>query len=84
MDGKALIEVVIAIFTAIGAVVATVSWLVRHYLNELKPNGGSSLNDSIKLQILPIIKETNDDIKHVMIQQAMIKQKVEDHLEGHD
>lgn len=83
MDGKALIEVVIAIFTAIGAVVATVSWLVRHYLKELKPNGGSSLNDSIKLQILPIIKETNDDIKHVMIEQATIKQKVQDHLDGH-
>lgn len=83
MDGKALIEVVIAIFTAIGAVVATVSWLVRHYLQELKPNGGSSLNDSIKLQILPIIKETNDDIKHVMIEQATIKQKVQDHLDGH-
>lgn len=83
MDGKALIEVVIAVFTAIGAVVATVSWLVKHYLKELKPNGGTSLNDSIKLQILPIIKETNDDIKHVMIQQAMIRQKVQDHLEGH-
>ena len=84
MDGKALIEVVIAVFTAIGAVVATVSWLVRHYLKELKPNGGTSLNDSIKLQILPIIKETNDDIKYIMIEQATIKQKVQDHLEGHE
>ena len=24
-----------------------VRWLVKHYLNELKPNGGSSMRDSI-------------------------------------
>ena len=24
-----------------------VRWLVKHYLNELKPNGGSSLKDAV-------------------------------------
>ena len=24
-----------------------IKWLVKHYLNELKPNGGSSMKDSI-------------------------------------
>jgi hypothetical protein len=27
--------------------VGAVRWLVKHYLNELKPNGGSSVKDSI-------------------------------------
>jgi hypothetical protein len=26
---------------------AGVRWLVKHYLAELKPNGGSSLNDAV-------------------------------------
>lgn len=24
-----------------------IKWLVKHYLNELKPNGGTSMKDSI-------------------------------------
>ena len=31
----------------VGAFVASVRWLVKHYLNELKPNGGSSIKDSV-------------------------------------
>jgi hypothetical protein len=34
--------------TIFGGFVATVRWLVNHYLNELKPNGGSSIKDSVK------------------------------------
>jgi len=35
-------------FAAIGTTFAgAVRWLVKHYLNELKPNGGSSLKDSV-------------------------------------
>jgi hypothetical protein len=30
------------------ALLAAVRWLVKHYLNELKPNGGSSLKDSVQ------------------------------------
>jgi hypothetical protein len=33
-------------------VVGFTGWVVKHYLEELKPNGGGSLNDVIKLQIL--------------------------------
>jgi hypothetical protein len=33
-----------AIFTTFAG---AVRWLVKHYLNELKPNGGSSLKDSV-------------------------------------
>lgn len=31
----------------IGAFVASVRWLVKHYLSELKTNGGSSLRDQV-------------------------------------
>jgi len=39
-----LIVSMIAIITAFAG---AVRWLVKHYLNELKPNGGSSMRDSI-------------------------------------
>ena len=41
------------------------TWILRHYLSELKPNGGGSLNDAIRLQILPLIKEMSEEIKEV-------------------
>jgi hypothetical protein len=37
----------VAIITIIGAFATAVRWLVKHYLNELKPNSGSSLKDSV-------------------------------------
>ena len=39
-----LIVSIIAIVTAFSG---AVRWLVKHYLYELKPNGGSSLKDSV-------------------------------------
>jgi hypothetical protein len=33
--------------TIVGGFVTGVRWLVKHYLNELKPNSGSSLKDSV-------------------------------------
>ena len=37
----------VAATTLIGALAMTVRHLVKHYLSELRPNGGSSLRDSV-------------------------------------
>jgi hypothetical protein len=39
--------VAVAVCTIVGGFTATVRWMVKHYLNELKPNSGSSLKDSV-------------------------------------
>ena len=39
--------VAVAVCTIVGAFATSVRWLVKHYLNELKPNSGSSLKDSV-------------------------------------
>ena len=39
--------VAVAVLTIIGGFLGAVKWLVKHYLNELKPNSGSSLKDSV-------------------------------------
>jgi len=38
---------IVSVITIATAFVGSIRWLVKHYLNELKPNGGSSLRDSI-------------------------------------
>lgn len=39
----------VAILTIITGFAGIVRWLVKHYLYELRPNGGSSLKDKINL-----------------------------------
>jgi hypothetical protein len=47
MQAQDYATVAVAVMTIIGGFVGAVRWLVKHYLNELKPNGGSSIKDSI-------------------------------------
>jgi hypothetical protein len=37
----------VSITTLVVGFAAAVRWLVKHYLSELRPNGGSSLRDSV-------------------------------------
>lgn len=37
----------VAVMTLTVGFSAAIRWLVKHYLNELKPNGGSSLKDKV-------------------------------------
>ena len=48
MQAQDYATVAVAVMTIVGGFAGAVRWLVKHYLNELKPNGGSSLKDSVK------------------------------------
>jgi len=48
MQAQDYATVAVAVMTIIGGFAGAVRWLVKHYLNELKPNGGSSIKDSVK------------------------------------
>lgn len=39
--------IAVATFTLVGGVATGVRFLVKHYLYELKPNGGESLKDKV-------------------------------------
>ena len=39
--------IAVAVTTIVGSFIGSVRWLVKHYLAELKPNGGSSMNDRL-------------------------------------
>jgi len=47
MELKDYATVAVAVVTIFGGFVGAVKWMVKHYLNELKPNGGSSIKDSM-------------------------------------
>lgn len=40
-------SLIVSIIAVVSAFAASVRWLVKHYLYELKPNSGSSLKDSV-------------------------------------
>jgi len=47
MSAMDIAALAVAATTVIGSFIGSVRWLVKHYLAELKPNGGSSMNDRI-------------------------------------
>ena len=47
MQAQDYATVAVAVMTIVGGFAGGVRWLVKHYLNELKPNGGSSVKDSV-------------------------------------
>ena len=48
MQAQDYATVAIAVMTIVGGFAGAVRWMVKHYLNELKPNGGSSIKDSVQ------------------------------------
>jgi hypothetical protein len=39
--------IAVAIITVLGGVAAYVQFMIKHYLSELKPNGGGSIKDQV-------------------------------------
>lgn len=37
----------VSVITVVAGFTAAIRWLVKHYLAELKPNGGSSIKDKV-------------------------------------
>lgn len=47
MTAQDYATVAVAVCTVIGGFATAVRWMVKHYLAELKPNSGSSMNDRL-------------------------------------
>ncbi len=47
MEFKDYLTMAVALIAIFSAIAGGIRWLVKHYLNELKPNGGSSMKDSM-------------------------------------
>jgi len=47
MTAQDYAALIVSLITIGGAFIAMTRWLVKHYLAELKPNGGSSVKDQV-------------------------------------
>ena len=47
MELKDYLTMAVALIAIFSAIAGGIRWMVKHYLNELKPNGGSSMKDSM-------------------------------------
>jgi len=65
MQAQDYAAITVAVCTVIGGFTAAVRWLVKHYLNELKPNSGSSLKDSVTR-----LEEKVEILYQIMIQRG--------------
>ncbi len=65
MQAQDYATVAIAVVTIVTAFAGAVRWLVKHYLNELMPNSGSSLKDSVTR-----LEEKVEILYQIMIQRG--------------
>ena len=63
MDANNWAALVVSIIAIASAFVGSIRWLVKHYLSELRPNGGSSLRDQVNR-----LEEKVDTLYTVLIQ----------------
>ena len=55
--------------------------LTQEYLIELKPNHGSSMNDAVRLEIIPMLKEMRQDQLSIKSQVDKLEGRFEQHVE---
>ena len=68
MSPQDWLGLILTALSIVALVAGGVKWLVKHYLSELRPNGGSSVKDQINR-----LEEKTDKIFDLMI----------DHLKNH-
>jgi hypothetical protein len=56
-------SLIVAILTIVSSIAFGIKWLVKHYLSELKPNGGSSVKDQINRLESALDDQRIDSIK---------------------
>ena len=57
--------IAVAVATLLGGVTAMLQFLIKHYLSELKPNGGGSVSDRISR-----VETRVDDIYRLMCERS--------------
>lgn len=66
LDWVGIISGIIAIVTSLFVGLKKFNeYVVKEYLSELKPNGGNSLADKIRLEILPILGEIRSEVSEM-------------------
>jgi cobalamin biosynthesis protein CbiG len=65
----------------LAAAAAGVKFLVKKYLSELRPNGGSSIHDKINKEMLPMLKELREHQIEIGEKVAKLEGRFEQHVD---
>lgn len=68
----------------LGAAAAGIKYLVKKYLSELRPNGGSSIHDKINKEIVPLLKELREDQINIKEELAKLEGRFEQHVDENE
>lgn len=62
----------VAVMSLVAGFTAAIRWLVKHYLDELKPNGGSSMRDAVNINTerLNRVEQRVDDIYKLLCERG--------------
>jgi hypothetical protein len=61
------------VFGAGGVTILGIKWTIKHYLAELKPNGGSSMRDSIT--------KIANDVTEMRVSMARLEGRFDQHID---
>ena len=89
------IEQVLAVAALLGIVLGITRWIIRNEVrevtkdakeikHEVTPNSGSSMNDYIKKEILPLLKEMRTDQIEIKVEVGTLQGKFEQHVREHN
>jgi hypothetical protein len=73
MNATDYATIAVSVIAIITAFAGAVRWLVKHYLAELKPNGGSSMRDSVNTnsERLERLENRVDEIYSLLVSRRM-------------
>lgn len=76
-----ILQGISAALAILGAIGFAFRWVIKHYLSELRPNHGSSLNDKINLEIIPLLKELRAHQEKIALKVAKLEGRFEQHVD---
>jgi hypothetical protein len=65
MSVQDITAIAVAVVTLLGGATAMMRFMIKHYLSELKPNGGSSVSDRITR-----VEDRVDDIYRLLCERS--------------
>jgi hypothetical protein len=65
MSVQDITAIAVAVVTLLGGAIAMMKFMIKHYLSELKPNGGSSVSDRITR-----VEDRVDDIYRLLCERS--------------
>jgi len=87
MSANEWVGMIVGITVLLATTLGIIRWVIRNEVRDIKAettaNGGGSMNDKVKLEILPLLKEIREDQIKIGLKVATLDGKFEQHIKEH-